>query len=242
MTMRKGTCGTRYLCIAVIRPLEVVIHDLFSVVCRPVVDGVYIKETKGEARRLLERLFNQNEQALGLFYLHEETEAGIAIPSVALLRVAVTLKVEHYDIVQSARSGRLCSEFRSKLGWLVGNTYSRIGTPDWTDPPERSDQLKKLIRQWVDHQEDPLAPMWVPEAWVRAAKDSGVSLKDLSKGKLETVLQAYKPIPAKQRIIEQAVRVFGELCDLDNETAKKIRNRLENDSRFSKAMRDAKQE
>jgi hypothetical protein len=126
MAVRGNGCDTRYLSIAVVRPVEAVLHDFLSHVCIPVVEGVYLQETKGEARRLLERLFNQNEQALGLFYLHPDAGAGIDDASVALLRVTVTLRAEHYGVLRLSRRGRLCSEFRSKLGWLVGNLYSLL--------------------------------------------------------------------------------------------------------------------
>ena len=243
LAIRNGRHNTKYLNIAVVRPIEAVLHDFLSHVCRPVVEGVYLQETKGEAYQLLERLFNQNEQALGLFYLHPELDAGIARPSVALLRVTVTLHVEHYGVLRQARRGRLCSEFRSKLGWLVGNLYSRIGTQDWSEPPERSKALEKLVKQCLEAGDASCEPKWVPETWVAAAKKKGVQVEQLERDDLLSALETHKPPTAKAQVIDQALRVLKEVVPtIDDEMVRRMSNRLNNDSLFAKAVRSAKSE
>lgn len=240
---KKGRYNTRYLNVAVIRPLEAVLDDLLRCVCRPVVQGVYLQETKRNAYQLFERLFNQNEQALGLFYLHTDEEAGIFESSVALLKVAVTLRVEHYSVLQEARRGRLGPEFRSKLGWLVGNLYSRIGTQDWSEPPERREDLKKLIKERLEGGDEPYGPLWVPETWVVAAKEQDVRLEQLDRQNVLEVLEAHKPPSAKSQVIEQVLRIVSDVAEkLDEQTLNRIGNRLGNDKLFAKAIRSAKLE
>ena len=243
LAVRKGKYSTQYLSIAVIRPLEVMLHDFVSVVCRTVGNGVYTKETKGAARQLLERLFNQNEQSLGLFYLHPDRFSGIDIPSVSLLRVSVTLRVDHYPVLKEARRGRLSSEFRSKLGWLVGNLYSRIGTQDWNEDPQRIEMLSGLIKQFLDSAQESYEPIWVPESWVTAAKEAGVKLDELDRDKILATLEACKPPSAKDQAVEHTLRVLREVMPrIDDESLQKFRNRLSNDSLFAKALRIAKSE
>lgn len=240
LVIRKGHLDAKYINIAVVRPLEAVLHDCLSVVCKPVAEGVYLKETKGDAFRLLERVFNQNEQALGLFYLHADSEGGIDIPSVAMLRVSVTLRADHYQILRSARRGRLSSEFRSKLGWLIGNLYARIGTQDWSDSEERKKELDKLIRQYINAGED-YAPLWVPQAWVASATEKGIEIKELSKEGFVSTLEKYKPPAAKDQAVEHVQRIIREiLTDIDDDLLKRIKNRLINDQLFSKSFKSAK--
>jgi hypothetical protein len=194
MARRNGTnCSTRYLNIAVVRQLEDVLHDLLAHVCKPLSSGVYLHESKGEANRLLQRLFNQNEQSLGLFYLHEDADAGIAVPSVALLRVGVTFRVEHYNVLVQSRRGRLGPEFTAKLGWLVGNLYSRVGTPDWSEPKEREKQLKSLIQDTFDANDSNIPPLWVRESFVKEALSTGINLAELSRSELKKELEKHKP-------------------------------------------------
>jgi len=111
LIIRKGKRKARYLNIAVICELESVLHDLLSHICKTLTPGVYFKESKSQAKMLLERLFGQNEQALGLFYLHPDNDAGITVPAVAMLRISVTLRADHYNILKQARRGRLTTEF-----------------------------------------------------------------------------------------------------------------------------------
>lgn len=243
LAVRRGRYNTRYLNIAVVRPIEAVLHDFLAHVCRPVVEGVYLQGTKAEAYRLLERLFNQNEQGLGLLYFHPDVEAGIAIPSVALLRVTVTLRVEHYHVLRQARRGRLCAEFRSKLGWLVGNLYSRIGTQDWSEPPERRKDLERLVKQYLDAGDPSYGPVWVSETLVSAAREGGVEVERLERDKVASTLEAHRPPPAKTQVIDQMLRVLKEVVPtVDEEMLARIKNRLGNDALFAKAVRSVKAE
>lgn len=244
MVRRDGrSYSTRYLNIAVVRQLEDVLHDFLAHVCKPVAVRVYLHESKGEANRLLQRIFNQNEHALGLFYLHEDANAGIAVPSVALLRVGITLRVEHYDLLVQSRRGRLGPEFTAKLGWLVANLYSRVGTPDWSEPQEREKQLKALIQDTLDADDSDAAPLWVRESWVQEALSKGVELAKLSRSELEAELEKHKPPTAKERVIERAAEIFSEIApEVTVDQLKKISNRLNNDQIFAKAMKSAKAE
>jgi hypothetical protein len=102
--------------------------------CGTRVPGVYYDDGRADIKQLIERIINQNEQALGLFYLEPDGDLKLAVPSVALLRVSIALRSrEHYGVVAAARVGRLQSPFRNKLGWLAGNLYSRVDTPDWPE-------------------------------------------------------------------------------------------------------------
>jgi hypothetical protein len=236
-----GRVDTDYLNIAVVRPLQSVLHDFLSHVCQPVTKHVYLKETKNRARDLMERLFNQNEQALGLFYLHEDSNSGINMPCVALLRIAVTLRVEHYDRLRRARRGRLKAEFRNKLGWLVGNLYARIGTEDW-HRDDRNIELEQLIKRYISGDYD-FSPIWIPTSWVENARKKGIRLEELPNIDLSAELEPYKPKTAKEQTVEQVKRVLLELVpDLDKNILKKLGNRLANDELFSIAIRSAKSE
>ncbi|KAF0118184.1 MAG: hypothetical protein FD151_2221 [bacterium] len=237
-----GLPDTRYINIAVVRPLETVLHNFLSQVCECIVDGVYLKESKADAHRLMERIFNQNEQALGIFYLHPDVNAGIDTPSVSLLRVKVTLRVEHYEVLRKARRGRLSSDFRSKLGWLVGNLYARIGTPDWTDSEDKKKQLENLIRDWIDAEED-LAPKWVPRLWVESAKKKGVELEGIPKNQIYRVLSEHRPLKAKEQAVEHVLRLIREAdIGISEDNLLRIGNRLNNDELFTKAIKSAKYE
>ena len=67
------------------------------------------------------------------FYLHEDISLGIHERNCAFLALSVAIKIEHYDLCLKAKIAQLKDNFRTKLGWLVGNMYSRVGTKDWDE-------------------------------------------------------------------------------------------------------------
>ena len=104
---------------------------------------------KEEAKRLLERILNQNEQGIGLFFLYQDADLKLGEPSVAMLRVTVSIKSEHYSDLVRARVGRLKPEFQAKLGWLLGNLYNRPATPDWADQEGGAEKFEQLVKDYI---------------------------------------------------------------------------------------------
>ncbi len=195
-------CKADYINLAVIRDLESCLSQFFDNVCDKVSSRVYSKQSKSEAYQLLRRILNQNEHALGLFYLHPDTDTiGISDYAIALLRVSVALGAkEHYEVLQKARMGRLAGQFRNKLGWLVGNLYSRVGTPDWNDQKGGDKQMEDLVHRLIDSEYF----AWVSKAWVDAAEKAGVSVAALPKEELIPILEKHRPPPFKEQIADAA--------------------------------------
>ena len=77
----------------------------------------------------LNRLLNNNSP--DYFYLHEELSLEISNRNCAFLALSVAIKSEHYNLCLKAKIAQLKEEFSIKLGWLVGNMYSRVGTTEW---------------------------------------------------------------------------------------------------------------
>ena len=105
LVRRKGSpCRAHHISLAVIRSLNPVLDSLFRDFGSKHFADIYIDEQKDRAHQLVERILNQNEQAIGLFYLHPDSDAGIAEASVALLRVTIALRSEHYEMLIAARA------------------------------------------------------------------------------------------------------------------------------------------
>jgi len=236
----------RHINIAALRPLRSVLDQLLSAVCQQVCIGVYRSSAAGDARRFLERLFNQNEQALGLFYLHEDRRAGVGESSVAFLRVSIALRAEHYDDLVNARCGRLRPEFQAKLGWLVGNLYARPAAPDWNNDEECARQLEDLIREHLEEQSPEAGPHWVEDRLIDAGIEAGVDLEGKTWPQIREGLENHRP----EEIIEQAIqqvekdirRYFGrpglnECPEFVDELVKKVGNRLRNNGVFKSLLR-----
>lgn len=107
LVVRGNNPKASYINLAAIRPLSQIIAKILAEVTEPAAEGTFRTSSRAEVRRLLERLFNQNEQAIGLFFLYPDADAGIGEEAIAFLRVTIALRASHYDILRQARVGRL---------------------------------------------------------------------------------------------------------------------------------------
>ena len=113
LVKRTGGIRTPYISLAVIRELDPLLPKLLNGVCTTKVKGVYDEDHLDRAVTKITTLINQNEQGLGYFYLHpivneedDDITDVLATRSVAMLRVKISLRREHYDVLlQSRRLG-----------------------------------------------------------------------------------------------------------------------------------------
>ena len=121
-----------YITIAAVRPLHVLLDRHFnklSFLWRGNDEiGIYDLEKKHLAEQLLERLLNNEEK--NFFFFKAGSHPSIVEDLCAFLPLSVALKQCHYDALLRAKVAQLDPLFSAKLGWLVGNQYSRIATPD----------------------------------------------------------------------------------------------------------------
>jgi len=231
LVLRKGTSKAPYVNLAVIRPLNNVVHKLIAQVSTPIKPKVFLKSEKGRIKDLLVRIFNQNEQALGVFFLHEDADSGIAEPSVVLLRVTVAVKSEHYALLQKARVGRLNDEFRAKLGWLLGNLYARPATRDWSEREGGRLQLEGLVSNYLDEQAMGEGVTWIDDELVKVAKTKNIDLNVVSFQELEQ----YRPKPRHEQSLDQIREELRKVApELADEKVDKLTNRLKNNGKFKK--------
>ena len=242
LVRREGQpCNSRYVNLATVRPLETVLRALLEKACDPVrighslIEGVYVEESRLRAEQLLHRVFNQNEQALGAFYLHHDAAVGIADPSVALLQVSIAIRAhEHYQMLVGARTGRLRPEFRDKLGWLAGNLFARVATQDM-----HKAERDKLVDRFLQHgglRDD--GPHWIPRASVKKVKQMQPNARHLGREKIIAFLREHAPEPGIDIAIDRVASVVGEVVEgVSPQQLDQVRNRLANDPRFEAVCR-----
>lgn len=160
LVRRKGSdCASRYITIAAVRPLTLALQREIASYQYAEAErllGFCSSAHQAKATQFVERLLNNNEPPY--FFLERETGAGLTEECCAFLRLSIAVKAElHYDTLRAAKILQLKDSFQHKLGFLVGNLYSRIGTADWV--PEYSTRadfdlrVKKLIEglvYWVE--------------------------------------------------------------------------------------------
>lgn len=203
----------QYINISSIRSLKEIGPRLLRSAVKSAGPCVFYRSDKARAKDLFSRIFNQNEQSLGLFYLHPSPELNLGDPAVALLRVTISLKAEHYDALLRARVGTLSAEFRAKLGWLVGNLYSRAATRDWQDTRQGAIVFDELLAAYTDDSEH---VQWVDDVLIESALRGGVDLSAQPPEEVRQILEPYRPPTARQKLEEEAGRLIERvLADRD---------------------------
>ena len=126
-------CKTPYITMAAIRSYDSFVEKtLVKEKFAENVSGLLLmdEKKKEKAYQLIERIYNNTEPEY--FFLYKEDALDFPESMITYLKVSIALKSqEHYDKCLAAKKMELSDEFKAKLGWLVGNMYSRVGTADW---------------------------------------------------------------------------------------------------------------
>jgi hypothetical protein len=234
-------CKARYISLAAVRSLDTAVKrelEKYQRSQREVRANYCNLEAKGLIKQFFARLLNNNE--LGYFYLHKDLGLGIQDPVVAFLSLSIAIKADlHYQKCLQARVAQLEENFQAKLGWLVGNMYSRVGTPDWTDKECSKDEFDKIIAEMVDG----LGILWIKDQYIKKlAKEEKNRIQTnpeylLTSEDVTTLVGQYtqEEQSKKMRIINRAVEVIAsKYPDID---AGKARLYLTNDSEFSQLLK-----
>ena len=237
---QRQPCRSRYINLAVIRPLADLLAAFLDRICEKAatgaqpIPGIYVSETRNKAQELLQRVFNQNTQTEGLFYLHPDAGVGITEPSVALLQVSVAVRAhDHYDTLVKARSGGLSEQFQSKLGWLIGNLFSRVGTRDW-----EAEQVNRMVAVFLDSDDIPGCKFrWVPRSKAKEAQKQAVDFTGMTTDEAASFIRQLKG-RQKEQAIEVVLAVSKEIFpDASADQLKDMEVRLGNDAIFNAACK-----
>ena len=221
-----GSCKAPYITLAPVRSLDLVVERHLAHM--PVANvsaelPVLGARAKNKASEFLQRLFNNNES--GYFFLDSE-DTPLDSDCVAFLNLSIAIKADlHLETCLKAKVLQLDATFQAKLGWLVGQMYSRVGTLDW-DPAELTRKVAKVLQEaaiWID--DGKVAPLEAAfGAFAQANPGSPMSQSEISR--------AIAKVPSKrQLVLKEAARVIDEaLGPAEVDLAERLRKRLEGDA------------
>ncbi|MBW1834516.1 MAG: hypothetical protein JRI62_07025 [Deltaproteobacteria bacterium] len=232
---KSNTCSATHINLSVVRSLHDVIRDSLKNHFGYLAPGIYSEHMKRSVQMMIERLVNQNEIALGLFYLHPDADAGITVPSVAILRVAISVRAtEHYQTLQGARVGKLSKEFQPKLGWMVGNLFSRVGVRDWKEETENEEE--RMINDILCFSRK--KPLWINHKMYKKILKERPDFDTFSVNEQEEVIKTFLPPPAKEKAIAIIAKTIKNVVPkIPEAEIEKITSRLINDQQLEAQMR-----
>ena len=232
-------CKAQHISIAVIRELAPLLPEILAPIAGAGVENVYVHESRHRARDVLRKIINQNDQAGGLFYLHPVTTEVpslrvLATPSVAMLRVSISLRRQHYDVLCDARRYSLDTEYANKLGWLSGNLFSRVATRDWEDQEQDQNasaaQCDTLLQSVTEKDNQ----NWVSRSWLKAAEEKDVDLRNINPRAMRSSIETYKP-PTPREAAAKVVSAEAEKI-ITNVGLQKIQSALQENRDFIQEM------
>jgi len=217
------------ICIAPAFDAQSVIKSLIDEVApRHESDGFRSKSSEVKVRELLGRVFNQNESARGLWFIHGDNALGIGQDAIASLRHPIAIPTSLYKTLKRCRVGRFTAEFRSQLGWMVGNLFSRPATTDF-----EASTLAKKVDPYIDKDEY-IAPVHRPT--LKQAKDAHGAGAEFDTVAQLRMIRSQKP---KGTILNAVMDVLASEFDLDLSAQAKLRGKLSQSKNLTAAIEDA---
>lgn len=145
---RRGRFNAPYITVAAVGPFRHFVRNFFNAKRRklPNTDFTFISENeKARWSQLLERFLNNTENEH--FFLPKDGHENLEEDLLAHLRLTAALDKNCYDILAKAKVAELEDIFQAKLGWLKGNIYSRVATPDYS---EREANPKEILEGFIE--------------------------------------------------------------------------------------------
>ncbi len=146
-------CKTPYITLAAVRDFDDFIETKFATdKYAEKVEGFLLMDSKQKDRayQFLERIYNNTEP--DYFFLYQDDKVSLQKSMIVTLKVSIAIKsLLHYDKCLAAKILELTDEFKAKLGWLVGNIYSRVGTTDWDSVMTTAKRNEMLLNELNKH-------------------------------------------------------------------------------------------
>jgi hypothetical protein len=230
----------RYISIAAARPLSVLVDRFIE---KHKLEGIDLpipvcsKNREKLVRESLERLLHNTES--GYFFLRNGSHPNITKDLCVFLPLSVALRADHYDACLSAKAAQLADVFQARVGWLTGNIYSRVGTPDLDEHEEDAKQYKQDFFDEVLFAHS----LWVSSTQLESLKKA---ITRVQQGKEDAPISRDEArrlaleVPTEQELIAERVvlRLSNErLMEADEARKQQAMNLLKNDKGLAKIIR-----
>ena len=232
LVLRNGDTGKApYINIAPVRPLdEVISREIASLQLSKIRGDLPLLTHKSRTKlaEFTRRLLNNNVPQY--FYLESDgTELGQ--DCCAFLRLSIAIKSDlHYRACVDAKFLQLNDSFQAKLGSLVGQLYSRVGTKDW-DGKQLEAKVLQLTKDAAIYLEDGKVKKIEGKFEAQCAADPNYVVNT------QELTAAIRAIPTrKSLVVDRTIDIAAECLNLDEAAKKKLQGRLRADHTLTKEL------
>jgi hypothetical protein len=222
----------RYITLAAVRPFSVLLERKLTSFRFKTINGVQICDRSKEilAREFLERILHNTEP--GYFFFKKESHPALSEDVCAFLALSVALRADHYDAVLQAKVGQVKDVFAAKIGWAVGEMYSKVATPDIE---EHMDDANAFKERFYSESFEPRA-IWLSNMQFRSfgkALSKWMMENSSAEPSLEVLSQIASGLGSDMDFIADRVLLVlasNGIVKLDAEAKERAKNALSNDA------------
>ncbi len=179
LVMRSGKCNARYITLAAVRPLEVLVdRQLKKYKQSTSFPGTCLDRAKRiDAERFVSRIIHNTEE--GYLFLPGELFFD-NIDRCAFLLLSIALRSSHYEVCASAKYLQLDDIFAARVGDLTSNLYGGVAT---AAIEEQADvDHKQVIDDYVAKVLDRPGSYWLTKEQIRRLKQEVGAWKSANGG------------------------------------------------------------
>ena len=137
--------------VCLVRKLDSVVKRLISDEIKPTVVGnkkLLARDALDQLKDKLSKLLNNTDQKTHFFLPKQDP---FKEDMVAVLPLSFSFRSDHYDLLLENRVLGIKPEFQAKVGHIIGQLYSRIGTPDLHDFGWNDKQTRQYINLLLEN-------------------------------------------------------------------------------------------
>ncbi|MFC1661555.1 hypothetical protein ACFL3S_08915 [Gemmatimonadota bacterium] len=233
---RDGPCNARYITIAAVRPVDLAIKRFIQSLQYDEIEkelGFCDEGRYQRFRDFLESLLNNNVGQY--FFLREEPDEGLVGDHCAFLHLSIALKADlHYPTLLDGKILELKVPFQHKLGYLVGQLYSRIATEDWAPDNLTEEQFQEEVkrRAHLFREEVEWLPRPVHKRVLKALRETPDGERTPERY-AEVVREMHRTREQHIKELLGIMREKGIALGIDEATLEKLMRRLQSDEAFT---------
>lgn len=217
-----GHNKSAYITIAAVKPLDEFLEKCYGNISNDKVlkdKKIFASGKRNILNDTLCKLLDNNLSEY--FFICEDSSCNIYDDYVAFLKLSVALRAEHYQKCLDAKIAELNDVFKAKLGWLVGEMYSRVGTKDWAKN-QRKEKISKIVDEEVN---------WVDSSILNKLKKI-ISEKEKNKENLDikVLIDKNKPKSAYDKFLERIETIINNYEKVDKDKIMLLFDLIKNDS------------
>ena len=188
--------------VCLVRRLDSVIKRLISDDIKPLEVGnkkILARDALDQLKDKLSKLLNNTDQKTHFFL---PKQSPFKEDMVAVLPLSFSFRTDHYDLLIENRVLGIKPEFQAKVGHIIGQLYSRIGTPDLHDFGWNDKTTRQYINLLLDHSNLQQVPDKSYIQYIKENVTDGLTNVDLLIEEYEAlkISKSFQPLVTSQEI------------------------------------------